>query len=303
MIGQSSRFIMSVFVVAEAALAFYGMSAQRPELGAVLDHACLTSPDPERVAGFLEVAYAITRKPIAGGWQCAGRDRTLLVRSGAANRLAYFAYAFDSAQQLEALRRKLEGSATKPRANPSPLFDDHAYSVADPDGNVVAFGLRGRSPVNGDEALPARLQHLALRTPNLDTMARFYESLGFVVSDRVLDDAGILRACFLRTDHEHHALALFGSAEARFDHLSCETRDTAAVIAWADHMAASGIPIHWGVGRHGPGNDVFFMVKDPDGNLIEISADIEVCDASRPAGTWRHEQRTLNLWGTAIMRS
>ena len=151
--------------------------------------------------------------------------------------------------------------------------------------------------------MPARLQHMALRTPRLDDMVSFYESLGFLVSDRVKDDAGALRAAFLRTDSEHHALALFGAPEARFDHLSCETRDTAAVIAWADRMASNRIPIHWGIGRHGPGNDVFFMVQDPDGNLIEISADIEVCDPSRPAGTWRHEQRTLNLWGTAIMRS
>ena len=57
-------------------------------------------------------------------------------------------------------------------------------------------------------------------------------------------------------------------------------------------MAKDGIPIHWGIGRHGPGNDVFFMVKDPDGNLLEISAEIEHCDPARPAGTWRHEQRT-----------
>jgi catechol 2,3-dioxygenase len=294
---------MSVFVSAEAALAFYGMNASRPELGAVLDHACLQSPDPDRVAAFLELACAMTRKSIAGGWQCTGPDRTLLVRRGPANRIAFFAYAFESAEALAAHRRRLAGGASKPQPGPSPLFGEDAHAFTDPDGNVVAFGVRPRSGMGGDEPLPARLQHLALRTPRLDDMAAFYESLGFVVSDRVKDEAGVLRASFLRTDAEHHALALFGAAEARFDHLSCETRDIAAVIAWADRMASIGIPIHWGIGRHGPGNDVFFMVKDPDGNLVEISADLEVCAASRPAGTWRHEQRTLNLWGTAIMRS
>jgi hypothetical protein len=48
---------------------------------------------------------------------------------------------------------------------------------------------------------------------------------------------------------------------------------------------------------------VFFMVKDPDDNLVEISAELEVCAADRPVGVWPHEQRTLNLWGSAIMRS
>jgi catechol 2,3-dioxygenase-like lactoylglutathione lyase family enzyme len=279
------------------------MTPRRPELGAVLDHACLQSTDPEKVAAFLEVAYAMTREAIADGWRCTGKDRTLLVRPGPSNSVAFFAYAFDSAERLEAHRRKLEEKSMKARPNPSPLFDGQACSFVDPDGNVVAFGVRARSRGGLDEPLPARLQHLALRTPDLDEMAAFYETLGFVVSDRVQDEAGVLRACFLRTDSEHHALALFRASDARFDHLSCETRDTAAVIAWADRMAANGIPIHWGIGRHGPGNDVFFMVKDPDGNLIEISSELEVCDASRPAGTWRHEPRTLNLWGTAIMRS
>jgi catechol 2,3-dioxygenase len=279
------------------------MNASRPEMGAVLDHACLQSPDPDKSAAFLERAYAMTRKAMPGGWHCTGPDRTLLVRSGPANRIAFFAYAFDSAQRLAAHRRKLEGGTLEPQPSPSPLFDGRAYAFADPDGNVVGFGLQAEPRMRTEEPLPARLQHLALRTPRLDAMAAFYESLGFVVSDRVNDETGALRACFLRTDSEHHALALFGAAEARFDHLSCETRDAAAVIAWADRMASSGIPIHWGIGRHGPGNDVFFMVQDPDGNLIEISADLEVCVASRPAGTWRHEPRTLNLWGTAIMRS
>ena len=72
---------------------------------------------------------------------------------------------------------------------------------------------------------------------------------------------------------------------------------------WADHMGRQRTTIVWGVGRHGPGNDVFFMVRDPDENLAEISSEIEVCKSDRPVGIWRHEERTLNLWGKAIMRT
>ena len=277
------------------------MTSQRPELGAVLDHACLRSEQPEALAGFLERAYGMKREATATGWKCSAPDRALLVETGPRNTLAYFGYAFESAEQLAAHRRRV--SAMDPQPNASAFFDAAAYSLADPDGNVVAFGVRARSSNDTGETLPARLQHLAFRTPDVDAMVAFYEKLGFVVSDRVQCDEGVLRACFMRTDAEHHALALFRSNEKRFDHLSCETRDTAAVVAWADRMASHDIPIHWGVGRHGPGNDVFFMVKDPDDNLMEISAELEVCEAARPAGTWRHEQRTLNLWGNAIMRS
>ena len=208
------------------------MTPTRPEPGAILDHACVLSPDPERAAAFLARACAMARKPIPGGWECTGPHRTLLVREGPANRIAFFAYAFDSAERLEAHRRKASAAGARALPNPSPRFDASACAFEDPDGNVVAFGLLPKAAPAPEEPLPARLQHLALRTPRLDDMASFYESLGFVVSDRVRDDAGALRACFLRTDAEHHALALFGAAEARFDHLSCETRDSAAVIAW-----------------------------------------------------------------------
>src|SRR5512140_2424965 len=55
--------------------AFHEMDPQRPELGAVLDHLCLHSADPEAIAGFLQTAYAMTRKPIPGAWLCTGNDR------------------------------------------------------------------------------------------------------------------------------------------------------------------------------------------------------------------------------------
>lgn len=45
------------------------------------------------------------------------------------------------------------------------------------------------------------------------------------------------------------------------------------------------------------------MVQDPDGNLGEISCDLEVCATGRAPGVWPHAHHTLNLRGNAIMRS
>ena len=117
------------------------------------------------------------------------------------------------------------------------------------------------------------------------------------------DDEGTLRACFLWVDAMHHALALFRSPETRFDHQSFETTGWQAMRDWADHMGSEYVPIVWGIGRHGPGNDTYFMVQDPDGNLGEISCDLEVCEPARPAGLWPHAQHTLILSGNAIKRS
>lgn len=279
------------------------MTKHRPELGAALDHLSIRSADPLRLARFFEDVYGMSRRPVGNGWQCEAPGRTFLITAGKPNSVDFFAYAFADTDALQRQRSRLEGLPLPIGPSRSPLFDDGAFSVTDPDGNVVLFGTRVHSDAATDDP-PARVQHVAFRTARMETMLAFYrDALGFVLSDRVQDEQGTLRACFLRTDHEHHALALFGSAETRLDHISCETRDIGSLAAWADRVAAKRVPLHWGVGRHGPGNDVFFMVKDPDDNLIEISAELERVDAARPTGVWPHEQRTLNLWGTAIMRS
>ena len=72
---------------------------------------------------------------------------------------------------------------------------------------------------------------------------------------------------------------------------------------WADHFARHGIKLAWGPGRHGPGNNLFVMIHDPDGNLIEISAELEVITGDRPAGIWPHEESTFNRWGSAALRT
>jgi hypothetical protein len=72
---------------------------------------------------------------------------------------------------------------------------------------------------------------------------------------------------------------------------------------WGDHFARLRIPVVWGPGHHGPGDNLFIFVADPDGNSVELSAELEIVPAGREARAWPHEERTLNLWGKAPLRS
>ena len=277
------------------------MKPDRPEIGARLDHLCVRSGDPHALAAFFERVFEMPKTAAVDIWRCSAAEREILIAPGPPNTTGFIAFAFDDDAALDHYRSVLVTRVAL-QPNPSIQFADSAFSVADPDGNVVAFGMRTRSGPSAD--FPGRLQHIGLRTPRIEEMAAFYERvLSFVVSDRVLDDQGVLRACFLRSDAEHHTVALFAAPDARLDHHSYETRDWQHIRLWADRMGQQRIPIFWGVGRHGPGNDVFFMVKDADGNLVEISAELEYCAADRLTGLWPHEEHTLNLWGSAIMRS
>jgi catechol 2,3-dioxygenase len=123
-----------------------------------------------------------------------------------------------------------------------------------------------------------------------------------VESDRVLDKED-LAACFLRSDPEHHSFAAFRAPDSRADHHCYETNGWLDIRDWADRMGQLGIALWWGPGRHGPGNNLFFMIEDPDGYKVEFSAELELIPKEVPYRTWPHEQRTLNLWGSAWMRS
>ena len=275
------------------------------ELQAALQCIHLYSPDPLLAARFYSSAYDMAMEPAAGGYLCRGPGRQVQLSGGPANQLGYAHFALSSVGAWEAFAARVQG--LEHQALPAALAGhSSAIGLQDPDGNLMIFTPPSdvEASDTGARVPPATLQHFALRTPHLPAMLDFYtRQLGFVLSDAVKDTEGALRACFLRSDKLHHALALFFAPAACFDHQSFEAPDWASMKQWGDHMAALQVPIVWGIGRHGPGNDVFFMVRDPDGNLAEISSEIEHCAPGRPAGLWPHEERTLNLWGKAILRS
>lgn len=271
-------------------------------IGAVLDQLELATPQVRAMAEFYDRSFGLKTSFSENAAICSAPARVLRLKTGPANQLLSAQFRFADADSFDAfaislssknfsVQRTREGSTSE-------------LCVVDPDGRKLRFRLGDVEDEEAAASSDARLQHFAVRTPDPDALVGFYvDGLGFTVSDLVRDEEGILRAAFLRSDEEHHALAIFRAEEARFDHFSCEVSDWTALRDWADRMAASSVPIHWGVGRHGPGNDTFFMVKDPDGNLAEISAELEVCAPDRPAGLWPHRAETLNRWGVAIMRS
>ena len=268
-----------------------------------LHHLRRDSPEPERLARFYGelLEDRVTALP-DGQWLVQGHGRCLVVGSGAGGAVPYFALAMRDAAQLASYAASLErlGAARKPP--PTPLFAEGAFAVTDPDGRLVVFGLPLRK--SGIQSrLPGRLQHFVCASIRVPELLAFYRDiLGARESDRVLENEDVA-AVFLRSDPEHHTFATFRAPESRPDHHSYETGSWNAIRDWGDHMAKLRIPLWWGPGRHGPGNNLFFMIEDPDGHKVEFSAELERMTEDAPFRTWPHEQRTLNLWGSAWMRS
>ena len=97
--------------------------------------------------------------------------------------------------------------------------------------------------------LHGSLQHLTLATQDPATLEAFYfGKLGFDISDRVRNDKGEVNICWMRSNHEHHALAFFRSRHPGIDHHSYEAGEWTKIRDWTDHFATRNIRLIWGPG-------------------------------------------------------
>jgi catechol 2,3-dioxygenase len=230
------------------------------------------------------------------------KGRIMHFVKGPKNKLNYASYAApDQAAYLE-LRQKHEAAGLELSPSPSPIFGEEAYAVTDPDGNQMVFGMYSDGH-NSIDAMAGRMQHVVVASTNVQPLIDFYsEKIGFVISDIVRKDDGTITSCFMRSDNEHHSFAVFLGDTNKLDHNCYESDSWNDIRDWADHFSDSEITIFWGPGRHGPGNNLFIMTRDPDGNPVEISAEIEKVPEDRETGNWQHTERTLNYWGKGMLR-
>lgn len=269
-----------------------------------LNHTMLLTPDPAELSAFYKIALGMEVTQHEELYICKGPERCIVLGEGKSKSLGFAAYACKSEKELAQIRDTITASGGKLELSTSPVFDQSAFSVRDPDGNTFVFGVFPQHDLPVNESLPGRLQHVAFASDEAEKLVEFYTgTLGFLLADRVEDEEGVLRACFFNTDSEHHSLAIFTAGEKRLDHHCFEAGDWNLIRDWADYMAQYDISLQWGPGRHGPGNNLFFMIRDPEGNWLEISAELEIITLDRPVGVWEHNQKTLNSWGQAIMRS
>ena len=289
------------------------MADRRPLWPARLHHLGLVSADACALAGFYQRVLGYDAEELSQGqWRLRGNERQLIVAQGARAGLGFAAFAIDDGPRLAGLRADIEAKGAGIEASPSPLLGDGAFAVEDPDGNALVFGppreARAGARDGGADALRGRLQHFVVTSAAIKPMMAFYEDvLGFVLSDVVDGEAGEgdgdPAAVFYRSDPEHHSFAIFRADHGGLDHHAYESDCWNDIRDWADHLSALRVPMFWGPGRHGPGNNLFVMFRDPDGNALEISAELELMPYDMAHRDWPHDARTLNLWGDAWFRS
>lgn len=273
-------------------------------LNARLSHVSLGSADPGAARRFYEdhVGLRLVDEAADGAVRLGlgVGAHVLELRSGAG--IDHFALEVAAEDELDALERRLvQAGAALDWVEPG---GDHprALSFFDPDGHRIE--LHGRIDRSGEGMgepgrRPVRVHHVTVTTPNVPALAAFYgEVLGFAVSDRMGE-----RFVWLRCNREHHTVAIVQGPSGGLDHYCYEVSCWNDLKTWCDELAAGSVPMSWGPGRHGPGNNLFIMFDDTDGTHIELSCEMERFwdDRAQYAGprVWAADERTVNLWGPA----
>ena len=280
------------------------MSLTAVQADIFLHHLEIQSSNPERLSNFYSNIMDMKIDKLSSDkFLCDGPSRKIIITLGKDKTLSHAGMVCRNENNLNGFKDFLNQKELKLKDFNSELYKPGSFSVEDPDKNVICFGVLKDKSTASLNGIHAPLQHLTFASEDVVLFQNFYENkLGFQVTDRVVKNNGELTTCFTTSNHEHHTIACFKSSKKGMDHHSYEAGDWNHIKGWCDHFASNNIKLMWGPGRHGPGNNLFVFIEDIDGNWIEISAELETVHG-RPVKNWPQEERTLNLWGNAIMRS
>lgn len=167
----------------------------------------------------------------------------------------------------------------------------------DPQGRVLRFiaGARSHADTQSVKDRPIKITHVVLNSENVAVAQAFFENaLGFRLSDRTRIMA------FMRCSSDHHSIALADAQENTLNHIAFLMPDLDSVMRGGGRMNDAGYPVEWGVGRHGPGNNVFAYFLGPADFVIEYTAEVlQVDDSYRTGGPddWKWPPGRIDQWG------
>lgn len=158
---------------------------------------------------------------------------------------------------------------------------------------------------------PTRLSHVNVNSTATDEARAWFEAvLGFQLTDR-----SKLMA-FVRCNDDHHCIVIAdappdglnpnGLNPNGLNHVAFMLPSLEGVMRASGRLIDHGYPIGWGVGRHGPGNNVFAYFIDPSGFVVEHTAEVLQVDDTYPVGgpaDWTWPPGRTDHWGIAPAKS
>jgi catechol 2,3-dioxygenase len=227
---------------------------------------------------------------------------TLRQRPKAAFLGVHFAAANHAA--VNKLHAQAKAHGAKIDGAPAALTRDdgggYGFAMHSPEGQPVFISSDVDRLPDGreDRSRPTKLTHVVLNASRTDDERAFFiDALGF----RLSDSTDMME--FVRCTSDHHSLALVRTEGPSLNHMAYEMANIDGLMRGAGRMKQAGYNIEWGLGRHGPGNNVFTYFVEPNGFVTEYTTDVEQVDEAtyRPHDVeyWRNFPGRPCRWNMA----
>lgn len=194
-------------------------------------------------------------------------------------------------------------------------YQDKTFRTQDPFGIPLEFYARMERlpPIHQQYALyrgvkPLRIDHFNCFSPNVDESVKFYNDIGFRVTEYTEDEESQrLWAAWMQRKGGVHDIAFTNGRGPRLHHVAFWVPTPLNIIDLLDLMATTGYVnnIERGPGRHGISNAFFLYILDPDGHRIEIyCSDYQTLDPDLEPIRWDlKDPQRQTLWGAAAPKS
>jgi catechol 2,3-dioxygenase-like lactoylglutathione lyase family enzyme len=278
-------------------------------------HADFETPDVDRQVDYYTEILGLTlvdkAKDVA---YLAGTNdhHAVVLRKGSEPRCTRLAFQTAPDADLAEFKKQVEAHGIKvaARSDAEPTIPE-MLTFEDTKGTIMEV-FREREPAPqrfGEKGIvPLKLGHVAFNVVGVKKASDFYcDVLGFRVSDWMADFF-----VFLRCSPDHHTVNLVDSQRNKMHHIAFELRNWGHLQTACDFLATKGYPLIWGPGRHGIGHNLFAYHRNPDGQIVELFAELDRIndeelgyfeprpwhkDRPQKPKVWAKDPSASNIWG------
>ena len=264
--------------------------------------------DLHQSAEFYTKVWALEEVSAAGDTMhfraTGGEHHVLTIRERPQASLLGVHFAAADRDAVDQLCAKAKGYGVAIADDPAPLDASagggYGFRFETPDGlpMTISSDSAQHPDVVVDRSRPTKISHVVLNSARTDDQVPFFiDVLGFKLSD----STHMME--FLRCSADHHSIAIFRNNGPSLNHVAYELPNIDGLMRGAGRLKRSGFDVEWGVGRHGPGSNVFSYFIEPNGFVAEYTTELDQLDDAthvpQDASYWQKIMPNPDRWGLA----
>jgi catechol 2,3-dioxygenase-like lactoylglutathione lyase family enzyme len=264
--------------------------------------------DLHQSAEFYTKVWALEEVSAAGDTMhfraTGGEHHVLTIRERPQASLLGVHFAAADRHAVDQLCAKAKGYGVAAANDPAPLDASagggYGFRFETPDGlpMTISSDSAQHPDVVVDRSRPTKISHVVLNSARTDDQVPFFiDVLGFKLSD----STHMME--FLRCSADHHSIAIFRNNGPSLNHVAYELPNIDGLMRGAGRLKRSGFDVEWGVGRHGPGSNVFSYFIEPNGFVAEYTTELDQLDDAthvpQDPSYWQKIMPNPDRWGLA----